>query len=241
MLYGYYGADSNTALEVVDHANLYWEPAWQPLPFVLANLQRALGMKVVLAVPAYHPDAENETRFFLGRIHDAGLLQNIVALYPIDEPDVAGKTDAEVTSVNAMLRRVMTEFKELADTKLAVIYGCDTGKRPGWASYDWLGCDAYGAGCDNATGGTVWAFAAGLAAHQKLILVPGGADPWRQDPGCFEFKAHSDPKVVAIVAFLWIDHAADGVGRGIRSNGLRPLYCQVGRTIKQDTRPCAPL
>lgn len=232
LLFGYY-AGAEYALEQQDHVNLYMTRPWGSggvvwLAEVLGQLQvaRAGGARVLLGLPgAYEPNAETELVAAWKRIREAGFADTVVALYPIDEPDVAGKSDAEVTAVNAMLKRVF-------DKPLAVIYGCATGRRPGWASYDWLGCDDYGVGCDNATGGTLWAFASGLAPHQRLILVPGGADPWRQDPACFAFKAHTDPRVVLLMPFLWQDHAADGVGRGIRSNGLRKAYCEAGRAIR---------
>jgi hypothetical protein len=64
------------------------------------------------------------------------------------------------------------------------------------------------------------------------MVVAGGADPWRQDPACFEARAHGDAQVAAIVGFIWQDFVDRGVGAGVRSNGLRRLYCEAGRKIK---------
>lgn len=233
LLFGFYGGCDTCALEQQDITNLYMTRPWGTggalwLAETLGQLQmaRAGGASVILGLPgAYELHAEEEMAFAWKRITEAGFADQVVALYPIDEPDVAGKTDAEVTAVNAMLKRIIGK-------PLAVIYGCTTGKRPGRDSYDWLGCDDYPAGCDNATGASAWAFQAGLRPDQRLILVPGGADPWRQDPNCFAVKAHGDKQVVAVLAFIWQDNAAPGVGLGVRSNGLRRLYCQMGRTIR---------
>lgn len=226
LLFGYYG--SCDPLENADHTNLCWEGGWRGINQTLANLKAAQGKAIVLEVPTYA--SEDDVRAYLMRIRDAGLLTNISALYPIDEPDVNGKSDAEVLVANAKLRLVMAEFPELKDTKLAVIYG-NTGRFPGIASYDWVGRDQYGLGCHEATGAGFREMKARLLPTQRLMLIPGGADPWRQDPACFEAAAHGDEQVVAIVPFIWPDFPAVGVGAGIRSNGLRKLYCDAGRKI----------
>src|SRR5437870_5698906 len=132
LLFGYYGAADETIPEVADHVNLAWVMGWGTHGSWLANVSRQLvqarqhGIKaVVLGIPqAYNPGgtAEADVRYVLQSLAVQGLLENVVALYPIDEPDGAHKSDATVTAVNTMLRRVMAEFPPLANTKLAVIY-----------------------------------------------------------------------------------------------------------------------
>lgn len=237
LLVGYYGDCDSCALETGDHTNLYWVWGWGTSPFWLTNamahLQQARGAgitRVVLGLPqAYGPNAEGEVRFALTRLNDAGLLADVVALYPIDEPDLYGKSDDEVRATNVMLRRVAGEFPALAGVRLAVIYA-GANDFPGVSSYDWVGFDDYGAGCA-VLGAPYGALKAALRPDQRIMLVPGGADPWRQDPACFAARAHADPQVVAVVPFIWFDNAAAGVGPGIRSNPTRPLYCQMGRVI----------
>jgi hypothetical protein len=209
--------------------NLVWAPD-NGLTEQMAILTAAKGAgvpNVVLGVPAYGPNAEGEVRFRLQRLAAAGLLEHVVALYPIDEPNTAragNRTDAEILATNAMLRRVMPDFGLQAS--LAVIYAA-SGNHPGLASYDWVGLDDYGAGC-----AVLNAYdALQLAPGQRTILVPGGASPWRQDPACFESRAHGDPRVVAIVPFLWQTVADGATYTGIRENGMRALYCQAGAKI----------
>jgi hypothetical protein len=143
---------------------------------------------------------------------------------------VAPKTDAEIRTVNAMVRMVAAEFPELSGVNLAVIYG-DRGM-PGIGSYDWVGFDKYDEHeaifCD----GRYDDLKAELRADQRIILVPGGASPWKQDPAPFYNKAVSDTQVLAIVPFIWQDNAAPGVGAGIRSNSTKPRYIQAGTLIK---------
>jgi hypothetical protein len=241
LLYGYFGGVSANVVEQASHVNLFFAGSWDPLE-QLAALTHAKGAgipAIMLSVPAYGDRGgpakpASELRFWLQRIKTAGLLERIVAVYPIDEPDTVregNRSDAEVTAQNAVLRRVMGEFPELARAKLAVLYACDTGRRPGLASYDWVGCDHYPSGC-GVLSGYVTQLRQALGPEQRLILVPGGADPWRQDPTCFENFAHGNAVVVALLPFIWQTAVDDGVTyTGIRENGMAKLYCEAGRKI----------
>jgi hypothetical protein len=250
LLFGYYGAVDQTIPEVAGHVNLAWVMGWGShgawLENVTAQLVQARqnGIRaVILHVPqAYNRGgtAESDVRYVFQSLLVQGLLDNIVALYPIDEPDVAHRSDAEVTAANVMLRRVMADFPSLHDTKLAVIYSAGN-DRPGIASYDWVGFDDYNKRCD-ALGDGYTALKARLRPEQRLIVVPGGADPWDQDPSCFFARAQVDQQVIAIVPFIWFDDWEDvtnagGGPRGIRSNGMANVYCITGRrTVTADPR-----
>lgn len=241
LLFGYYSGRASGVLEVADHVNLYWAGDLGGPADQMAALAQAKGIPhIILSLPAYvqggPPRPEAELRAWLQSIKAAGLLERIDAIYPIDEPDQArqgNRSDAEVTAQNAVLRRVMAGFPELAGTKLAVIYACDTGRHPGLRSYDWIGCDHYPSGCAVFTR-YYDALKAELATGQRLLLVPGGSDPWRQDPACFESYAHREPVVVAITPFIWQTEIDQGVTyTGIRDNPTRALYEAAGRKIKQ--------
>jgi hypothetical protein len=245
LLFGYYGGCPTCPLEQADHVNLYWAGNLYGLLNTMAELNqaRAAGISnIVLAVPAYAANAELEVRFHLKRLQEAGLLANIRALYPIDEPDLHDKTADEIRATNAMLRRVAADFPELAEVKLAVIYAPTRvkGTWPGVETYDWVGFDDY----DNreriflGAGGEYGMLKHVLRPDQRILLVPGGVDPWRQDPAAFLAKAETDPQVIAIIPFIWQDLSDPGAGLGIRSNGLRQLYCEAGKTVKDpSTRP----
>ncbi len=232
LLMGYYGGCPTCADETKDHTNLYMTRPWGPggsawVAEILPQMQQAVinGQKIMLGLPgAYDPDAEAQMRAAFPVFKP--FAANIIALYPIDEPDAAGKTDAEVTATNAMLRTVMSDFGMTA--ALAVIYQCTSGKRPGLASYNWIGCDDYGSACDPADGKRYLALKDELRSDQRLMLIPGGANPWRQDPQCFFDAANCDSQVIAIMPFLWVDTDQPG----IRGNGMRPAYCRIGRAIK---------
>lgn len=240
LLFGYYYGRPDHVLEVADHANLYWVAADGGPAAQIAALQKAreAGIRnVVLMLPLTTPEGATPTaedrRAWLEEINQVGALSaDVRALYWVDEPDTPRhrRETAQIVAQNAILRAVMAEFPALAGAKLAVIYSCG-GDRPGVAAFDWVGCDAYGDGCE-ALDRWVEPMRRALLPGQRLILVPGGADPWRQSPTCFEAYAHREPAVVAIVPFLWQTETDEGVTyRGIRENGMAPLYRAAGRRI----------
>lgn len=239
LLFGYYGDCPTCAMETVDHSNLYWASNWSGLAVTEQSLfaARAAGFThVVLAVPAYTGSPEADTRFYLTSLQRDGYLVNIAALYPQDEPDQANLSDDQVNATNAMLRRVIADYPELAATKLAVIYSASQAF-PGIASYDWVGFDDYVSGCGALKSGYD-AMKARLRLDQRILVVPGGADPWRQDPACFLEKANADSQVIAVIGFIWFDNWNGGTGVGIRSNPTRKLYCEAGRAVIGSAAPC---
>lgn len=246
LLVGYYGGTSATVLENGGHVNTHWATGWGGTGTwhldVAQELAHARGQgvrNIVLALPhglVWQPGAEAETRFQLTRLQQAGALDgwDSIMVYPADEPEIAengSHGEIEVTAMLAWLRGVMAGFPALSGAPVGVIYACSSGLRPGIASFDWIGCDDYDAGCV-VLGATYTALVARMRPDQRLMLVAGGADPWRQDPACFEARAHGDPRVAMLIGFAWQDRAAPGVGAGIRSNGTRKLYCESGRKVR---------
>lgn len=237
LLFGYYFADSTVQAATAGHVNLHWAsyehgPTEQMVGLAQA---RASGQRVVLMLPVYDFPMDRrgaEVRLWLDRLRAAGLLAGIVALYPVDEPDLQDRSDLDVMETNAIVRRVAAEFPEIANAPLAVFYACTSGRRPGITTYDWIGCDDYDRGCAVLNDAVA---RLPLRPDQRLMLVAGGADPWRQDPACFERYAHAAPRVVALVAFLWQGIAS---GQGIGTNGLARLYCEAGRKITSGTANC---
>lgn len=244
ILYGYYASCDSCNAEMARHVNLIHVPNWSDLNTTIRYLSeaRTYGVKnILLGVPQlYHaPDPEAVLRAFFTTLRGANALTNISALYPQDEPDLKKIPAETVIAKNALLRRVMAEFPELAATRLAVIY-TNFRQWPGIESYDWVGFDDYPAGEKVfAAGGLYEALKARLRPDQRILLVPGGADPWQQDPAEFFAKAIEDPQVVAVLPFIWYDFADKDVGKGIRSNGMARVYCEGARTLtKSPTATC---
>jgi len=236
LLLGYYFGDAASAVETADHANLYWATyAYGEAEQVRGlTLARAAGQKVVLMLtPGI---GELEVRAYLARLAAADLLRGIVAVYDYDEPDVNGQSEELIIATNAMLRSELAKHQEVAGAALAVIYACGENNRPGIASFDWIGCDDYNLGCGALVDG-VDRMRAAMRPEQRVMLVPGGASPWQQDPACFVAYAHANPQVVAIVGFLW---QSEGQTIGIRDNGMSEIYSTAGRKLLTTTQEKTP-
>src|SRR4029077_374716 len=163
--------------------------------------------------PTYQYRGTADVIAFVDTLKGAGLWHHIVALYPLDEPDVAGVS-------NAIMTQVCTDLRAAFGLPLAVIYG--TKGTPGIGAFDWVGKDDYGAGAG------VLNEMPPISPAQKWIVVPGGADPWKQDPAAFATFANANLNVVAILPFLWGAYAG---GQGIGTNGMAPKYTALGTLI----------
>jgi hypothetical protein len=259
--FGYYGDCPSCVEETRAHTNVQWIAGWggdgAQVPKIVERAKNAAPIKTVIMLPGMYvnkrlnPLGLVAARGIFQGLRDAGVLQNVAALYPQDEPDLEGLDDATVIEANAAVRAVAAEFAELKNVPLAVIYSergtlglaggphlrfassptsgffsnrpAGLGTRPGISSYDWVGIDAYAMG-SKILGKPYTKLQKLLTNKQRLLLVPGGANPWREDPTPYFKRAARDPKVIGVVAFLWFDNAAPDVGLGVHSNGLAPKY-----------------
>lgn len=242
--FGYFGSDDAQVSETADHVT-FLMPAWsddasQIARALAANMPVCLVVEDALFAPGVPSrylgnalaDALLRAKFDAWRA--AGALQLVRYLYVCDEPERDKKlTDADMRAAIITLRGVMGEFPELAAARLWVIFG-DQESYPAIDLLDDVGCDAYGAGADILTG-QYQRLKPYLRPDQGLILVPGGASPWRQDPRPFLDYANADPQVVAMVPFIWLDQWGGTTNRGIRGNGMRGVYSDVGQAIKAAT------
>lgn len=167
-----------------------------------------------------------ELRAFFVQLRAHGLADMVAAFYPIDEPGEYGLSDAIVTQANKDIRLVMEEFSELATVPLAVIYSGRS--QPGLTSYDWIGLDDYNQGAGVLTNWYPYLLSL-MTEKQKLILVPGAA--FGQDPTPFYEYAMSEPKVAAILSFIWFDGWDGPTSRGARLSGTAQMYCEMGKKI----------
>lgn len=247
--YGYYGDLSFQYDEVKDHVNTVWIAAWDRYPKSWVDcvydrvVQASEGNKksvIMMTTGTYTDDrlfnyhVLQELDELFTKLDTAKQLNNIVAIYPTDEPDGSDIPSEEIAKGNAAIRNVMVKYPDLKNTALAVIY-TGSEKYNGIQYYDWVGFDEYRKG-DAVLGAKYRRLLTRLRSDQRTILVPGGCDKWRQDPRPFVDFALNNPRVTAIVPFIWIDNAAAGnedVGLGIRSNGLAELYREAGLTLMQ--------
>lgn len=240
ILYGYYGRDNEQIAPTNGHVNLVFEMRWDSLADTIARMQEQ-PLKTVLSVSpdvwanAQTPLPVNQAIANLKNTFDqlraAGVLDQVIGLYPIDEPDHSNTSDANVTAVNQTIREVAAQYPELKNVVLVTCYA-NTGRYPGLKSFDWVSVDDYPQGSNALIGPAMTGLRSQLQPGQRLFLIPGGADPFRNDPTAFIREAQNDPLVVAVVPFLWRDYNENGKNNnGIGSNGLAAEYNAAGDTL----------
>jgi hypothetical protein len=153
--------------------------------------------------------------------HAAGVLGLVRAIYPQDEPDLAGFSDATMVATVALIKKVAAGYPELAGLQTWTIYG-DTGATPGMSAIDCVGKDNYGQG----SGALGWY--GSLPAGKCQILIPGGSDPWKTDPTAFVNYALATPSVICLLPFIWVDWSG---GAGINRNSMLSAYRAAGKRI----------
>lgn len=202
----------------------------------IANSMRSHGMRTMLTVQdqiwdgnQIRLDAADRLRSLFNALQD--VLHQVVALYVIDEPDGRNCTHHDVMSACVLLRQVALDYPALAGVKLAVTYSYK-GTLPGIDALDWVGLDDYGKGSGVLIGREWLQMMSHLRPDQRCYVVPGGANPWRQNPEAFRRYAHATPQCIGIMPFMWGPRDDSGEKNdGIKSNGMAPVYEALGREV----------
>lgn len=159
--------------EAQDHVNLYWVVSWSwDSNQVLSQLAdaKARGMRAVVHTEfvfwngsgqfanscPYFPKQDAAARWdaFVQTLSARGLLDTVVAFYPVDEPDNCGvSSDNMLTALNIIRAHPLTSGKAVA-----VVFTCEIAEKhggiyqltgehkfgPALRAYDWVGFDCYG-------------------------------------------------------------------------------------------------
>lgn len=236
VLSGFYASDANQPAEVADFTDIHWESML--FGEALTSIANAARPTVIDLSPYLYdgvsknhtlaPDAEQRLLAFRRRLELAGLMRYIWAIYPMDEPDLNVPNPDHAKEASIIARRVFP------GVMMAVIFS-DIGamERYNYLDYDLVGFDQYGPGA-GIFDVTIFPlppmsdydrFARKILPHQRIIIVPPGFDPHRQDPTPFYAMAAKDGRILIVLAFLWYDLKEDGkVSLGIRSNGMADAY-----------------
>lgn len=244
LLVGYYGSYADQVAETKDHVNLHWSTHWEAEAKRIADIA-AMARFTVLDVDRQlyypdtpkrlRPDAADELRAFFTRLQQAGVLQHVKALVPIDEPNLpehaAGDTLPEATRI---MRAVAGEFGELQGVQLWCLY-YNGNTRPYPELFDVVGFDDYPMGARILNPGwQVDQLIDSLRPGQRVFMVPGGS--YGQDPAPFVAYAMRRPEVAAIVTFLW-HYPPHGEGLSdVRSLPIRAAYEAAGRQITESSK-----
>ena len=237
--FGYFHTFDDQVAQTSDHVNIIFESGWFGAEATALSI-RVHGKQTILCLSnecydyaegamVARPDAYDRVTATFNKLASEGVLSKVVALYPIDEPDVSGKSDADILSLCLMVRSAAAHFPALDGVKLAVIYA-NKGTLPGISGFEWVGLDDYPLR-EGLLDSDEWSLMLSrLDADQRVMLVPGGADPFRQDPEAFRRYAHNNPKVIGILAYMWAQQYP-GELAGIGTNGMADKYRSVGREL----------
>lgn len=215
--FGYYNANGDAQL-VADHATIWMESGWTGapgnpgggVPAIVAHLALAKALGINRAILAVNFDPA-QLAYTFDQLQSASLLDMVVALYIGDELDLTPFTDAQIVAGCAIVRQVASRFPELANVALASIWSA-SGRRPGQSALNWVGVDKYGSGPQMVP----------LLPGQRLLIVAGGSDPWRESAQVYVDFGLAHSEVIAVIAFLceW----PQGEPGGICNNGMLPSY-----------------
>ena len=190
----YYGLGQSFP-EARDHVNLHWAVSWTGDAAELKTQLRAAkaaGMKALLH-PEFiffqgtcpytvRPDAAARWKAFATELATARLLDSVVAVYPVDEPDLCGVPDADVQAVIAIIH----DEPLTRDKKVAAVFTVDVAKKWGGRyrllreehkysgslrAFDWVGFDCYG--CNTIFTETAWDTVRFDASKPGFVTVPG--------------------------------------------------------------------
>jgi hypothetical protein len=239
LLFAYFGIMGQQIKETAAHVNTLFPMAWNFENWntaqgrgwigdaLIAQCEEAVAQgvsKIILGCDflifdyPYRYRGTTELAAFVTRLSERNLWDKVVALYPVDEPDLVGLDDATMNRVNTDLHAF--------GKPVACIY-TDRKQWPGLASVDWAGFDKYGS--DVQGDGTLADLKRRLRPEQRILLLAGGSDPWRDSVKPVLAYANGDQQVVGIVAFIYGEH---GGNKGIRDNGMQGEYAAVGTAIK---------
>jgi hypothetical protein len=242
--YGYYLTNPTQVDETISHVNFLWEvPMFGELNMIhdmeVAQLPTLLEVGYYLwdNNGALLPDAEARLYAYFKLLQMHAVLHYVIAVAPIDEPDVSIANSDDIPRSVALIRRVAQNFPELANLKLAVIYA-GVSRLTHSEVFDWIGFDDYDP-VDGALTGAYKKLKSVLKPGQRTLLVPGGANNNGRVPADAAKWAQftlDNSEVIAVIPFLWFSPDTHVIG--IRDNVTRVPYCQAGRLLTRKPGAC---
>ena len=228
ILFGFYGDAGDSIAAEGSYSNLAWIYGWDGAPDPIAQAvddALAAHLSIVLGFPLAPSDDDIRSLFDRVRARDPlNALASVVWLYPMDEPDVQQVPAPQFVALCEQARRIAAEYPELANVKIAVIYGSHG--TPGIEAADIVGHDDYGRG----------PITIGVGPGQKRMLVAGIASPWHENPQAFVNAANADPSIAAIIGFIGIWPGQPG--NGALENGMAFAWCTAGRMVTGKPGAC---
>lgn len=248
LLFGYYGCVGDQVAETRAHVNLHWECFWSGLAQGIADIRAAAMVTVIDVTGAlferrdgvlmWRDAAEHDLRAMFQALRDAGVLQHVRAVVPIDEPNLREhRVCGDMPRAAALIRRVAAEFQHPVLVGMVLTTHGEPMTACAIEHFDILGFDDYPErSAIFRKGGAYEQFRRRLRPDQRTWIIPGGYSDCRQDPEPFVNFAHAHPEVWAIVAFLWRDPHGNGFEGIADDPEMRAAYTAAGRSIMAPAR-----
>lgn len=252
LLFSFYGRLDNQREETKDFTNLDYEFMFDGVEGLINNM--ILAKRPTIIDVAYflternsnkkcviRSDAEIRLKEFLDRLQKENLLQYVLGVTPGDEPNSQFENIDQWHKCVAVIKSTSYSYPELKNIKIIMLLNgaASNDELKMWCPYaDLVGFDLYkkkSAILEPKSwpnpGGLQVQLESWLREDQKTFLVPGGS--YEQDPWPFVYYAQRNPKVVAIVAFLWPStRDGDLALTGIRDiPKIREEYTKAGKYI----------
>ena len=242
LLYGYYACNNGQADEVADHVNLHFESQFEGQDKAIENIVK-MARTTILDVSAQlfekvgdakvftlRASALRDVTVFLRRLAEAGALQYVKYIYPIDEPNATVGDFAVLDAAVELVILAAQQFPALDGVKLAVIYAANS-EFIGQELFTLVGFDDYDMASHVLTSDKYLKLKASLQSGQKTIIVPGGA--YGQHPKPFMDFANGNEEVAVVMPFIWFDDTTGTAQvRGIRSGPLKDAYIAAGKSVR---------
>lgn len=215
LLYGYYSSLDRSYEQTKDHINLFWYSHFFGFD-KFVEILKDTSCKVVLDLApillsrdkATDKDlvketAEEDLRNYFNKLKDQGVLGKISYLYPVDEPQLKVKDEAEHLKAIQVVKKVKAEYPELTFSRIAVIY---LKGKPFWnlEEHDVVGIDDYDQKSEILTKGEHARLVKAKKPEQRTMLVPGAGFGQNPDPFVAYALLNQD-EVEIVVPFIWFD------------------------------------
>lgn len=242
--FGYFGCMRDQPQRTHAYVNMHSEMFFEGVDTAVANIRYMkttthVGLDSFMwatsgGVVTLLPDAEARVRQLVAQLNHEDVLQYVKLISVIDEADNRGLSDETVRQALTLAQNVFNEFHSKP-----MLYGIYSDKWT-WPGVDLLhvvGMDKYGVGTQLFTSGDYERWTNRLHPDQLVMLLPGVADPWRQNVADWINFAHQNRRVYGIMMFAWFTNRVPDAdyGKGVEENGLEPAVTASGLKLIGDS------
>lgn len=227
--------------EVSNHENVVWIHNSSNLSQMTNSINNATqnGKKVIVSLTTlfqkgngdFNPNWSNNWSSWVNALSPYS--NDIIALYPMDEPS---SDRVSVANATTMVNAIRSAFPSIP---VATIYG-QSANSSNQHLFDWIGIDCYSNGLFKCSGKDyTQAYSTMrqiMTPNQRIVIVPQVSLPTNKDGCCindlkkeakrFHAMAYGDPKVIGIFPFMWQN--IPGWYGLKRYSGLKPIWQEIG-------------